>query len=73
MEGALDLAEELFHMPVRLGTPQHVTGLADAVASPMQSTGVGLPDLRQPPRRRARGASPHCARPTAPCVPGTGT
>ena len=42
MEGALDLAEELFHMPVRLGTPQHVTGLADVVASPMQATGVGL-------------------------------
>ena len=42
MEGALELAEELFHMPVRLGTPQHVTGLADVVASPMQATGVGL-------------------------------
>ncbi|MBC6943343.1 MAG: cell division protein FtsA [Xanthomonadales bacterium] len=42
MEGALDLAEELFHMPVRLGTPQHVTGLADVVANPMQATGVGL-------------------------------
>ena len=42
MEGALDLAEELFHMPVRLGMPQHVTGLADVVANPMQSTGVGL-------------------------------
>jgi cell division protein FtsA len=42
MEGALDLAEELFHMPVRLGTPQHVSGLADVVANPMQATGVGL-------------------------------
>ena len=42
MEGALDLAEELFHMPVRLGTPQHVTGLVDVVANPMQATGVGL-------------------------------
>jgi cell division protein FtsA len=29
-------------MPVRLGTPQHVSGLADVVANPLQSTGVGL-------------------------------
>jgi cell division protein FtsA len=42
MEGALELAEELFHMPVRLGLPQHVVGLADVVANPMQATGVGL-------------------------------
>ncbi len=42
MEGAIDLAEELFHMPVRLGMPQHVAGLADMVASPAQATGVGL-------------------------------
>jgi cell division protein FtsA len=42
MEGALDLAEELFHMPVRLGTPQHVTGLSDVVANPIHATGVGL-------------------------------
>lgn len=42
MEGALELAEEMFHMPVRLGTPQHVGGLTDVVASPAQATGVGL-------------------------------
>ena len=29
-------------MPVRLGTPQHVTGLADVVANPIHATGVGL-------------------------------
>ncbi len=28
MEGAIELAEEVFHMPVRLGVPQYVTGLA---------------------------------------------
>jgi cell division protein FtsA len=42
MEGAIELAEEVFHVPVRLGLPQHVTGLAEAVRSPIYSTGVGL-------------------------------
>lgn len=42
MEGAVELAEEIFHMPVRLGLPQHVTGLSDVVKSPIYSTGVGL-------------------------------
>ncbi|AOV17912.1 cell division protein FtsA [Acidihalobacter aeolianus] len=42
MEGALDLAEEVFHMPVRLGVPQHVFGLADVVRNPIHATGVGL-------------------------------
>ncbi|MBK1672555.1 cell division protein FtsA [Ectothiorhodospira shaposhnikovii] len=42
MEGVAELAEEVFHMPVRLGLPQYVTGLVDAVRNPMHSTGVGL-------------------------------
>lgn len=42
MEGALDLAEEIFHKMVRLGMPQHVTGLSDVVSSPVYATGVGL-------------------------------
>jgi cell division protein FtsA len=42
MEGAVDLAEEVFHAPVRLGAPQHVTGLVDVVRNPIHSTGVGL-------------------------------
>jgi len=42
MEGAIDLAEEVFHMPVRLGVPQHVDGLADVVRNPIHATGVGL-------------------------------
>ena len=42
MEGALELAEEVFHKMVRLGVPQHVVGLGDVVSSQMQSTGVGL-------------------------------
>lgn len=42
MEGAVELAEEVFHVPVRLANPQGVTGLADVVRNPIYSTGVGL-------------------------------
>ena len=42
MEGAIELAEEVFHMPVRLGLPQQVEGLAEVVRNPIFSTGVGL-------------------------------
>jgi len=42
MEGATELAEEIFHMPVRMGYPQYVTGLVDVVRNPIYSTGVGL-------------------------------
>ncbi|HUX74490.1 MAG TPA: cell division protein FtsA [Steroidobacteraceae bacterium] len=42
MEGAIELAEEVFHMPVRLGVPQYVSGLADVVSNPIHATGVGL-------------------------------
>jgi len=42
MEGAVELAEEIFHMPVRLGIPQGVTGLGDVVRNPIHATGVGL-------------------------------
>jgi len=42
IEGAGELAEEIFHMPVRLATPHGVTGLADVVCNPIHATGVGL-------------------------------
>ncbi len=42
MEGVVELAEEIFHMPVRLGMPQHISGLVDVVKNPIYSTGVGL-------------------------------
>ena len=42
MEGAIELAEEVFHMPVRLGIPQYVTGLSEVVSNPIHATGVGL-------------------------------
>jgi len=42
IEGLVDLAEEVFHMPVRLGSPQCVMGLVDVVRNPVYATGVGL-------------------------------
>jgi cell division protein FtsA len=42
MEGVIDLAEEIFHMPVSLGAPRHVAGLKDIVKNPVYATGVGL-------------------------------
>ncbi len=58
MEGAVELAEEVFHMPVRLGAPQYVEGLMDVVRNPIHSTGVGLLlyGLESMSRRTMRGA-----------------
>jgi cell division protein FtsA len=42
MEGVVELAEEIFHAPVRIGAPHNVNGLADIVRNPIYSTGVGL-------------------------------
>ncbi len=42
MEGAVELAEEVFHLPVRQGVPQHVGGLTEVVNNPLHATGVGL-------------------------------
>lgn len=42
VEGAVELAEEVFHMPVRLGMPQGICGLTEEVNSPSFATTVGL-------------------------------
>ena len=42
LEGMIELAEEVFHMPVRLGVPQFIGGLISVVQNPIYSTGVGL-------------------------------
>ena len=42
MEGVAELAEEIFHMPVRIGMPYEVNGLVDIVRNPTYATGVGL-------------------------------
>jgi cell division protein FtsA len=38
----VELAEEMLQMPVRVGIPQHVTGLGEVVGNPVHATGVGL-------------------------------
>ena len=42
MEGVVELAEEIFHMPVSIGKPRGVRGLTDIVRNPIYSTAVGL-------------------------------
>ena len=42
MEGVVELAEEIFHMPVRLAKPIGVTGLTDVINNPIYATAVGL-------------------------------
>jgi cell division protein FtsA len=42
MPGMAELAEEVFHMPVRIGVPKYVGGLSEVVKTPRFSTGVGL-------------------------------
>ncbi|MTI15238.1 cell division protein FtsA [Sansalvadorimonas verongulae] len=42
MEGVIELAESIFHMPVRLGVPHDIEGLSDVVRNPIYATSVGL-------------------------------
>jgi cell division protein FtsA len=42
MDGVPELAEQVFNLPVRRGTPRGIGGLVDVVNSPMYATGVGL-------------------------------
>jgi len=42
MKGMVELGEEIFHMPVRMGLPRYVGGLSEVVSNPRYATGVGL-------------------------------
>jgi cell division protein FtsA len=42
MKGMVELGEEVFHMPVRVGLPQYSGALAEVVRNPRYSTGMGL-------------------------------
>ena len=42
MAGMVELGEEVFHMPVRLGIPQYTGGLAEVVRNPRFATSLGL-------------------------------
>ncbi len=64
MQGAPELAAEIFQMPTRVGNPITLGGLVDEYRSPLFATGVGLvllgaesiqPELRQAQRGPDRG------------------
>jgi len=61
MEGMIDLAEEIFHLPVRLGMPKYLGGLSEVVKNPIYSTGVGLVQFghanQSGPKQKARTES----------------
>jgi cell division protein FtsA len=42
MQGMVELGEEIFHMPVRVGVPRYAGGLAEVVRTPRYATAVGL-------------------------------
>ena len=42
LHGITDIAESIFDVPSRLGTPRGISGLIDVVNNPMYATGVGL-------------------------------
>lgn len=42
MPGVLELARDRFRLPVRIGRPRGVSGLADIVGGPLHATAVGL-------------------------------
>ncbi|HUJ00679.1 MAG TPA: cell division protein FtsA [Usitatibacter sp.] len=42
MKGMVELGEEVFHMPVRVGVPNYNGALAEVVRNPRYSTGIGL-------------------------------
>ncbi|MFH0809233.1 MAG: cell division protein FtsA [Pseudomonadota bacterium] len=56
MPGVVELAEDIFNLPARVGYPTEVGGLTDVVNSPAYATGVGLVvyGLRNEPSRKFR-------------------
>ena len=62
MEGAVELAEEIFHMPVRLAMPKGVNGMGDILQNPIFSTSIGLLHYAREDQPQGSSASP--ARPS---------
>jgi len=57
MPGMIELGEEIFHMPVRLGMPRYSGALADVVQSPRFATAYGL--LLEAQAQHRRGIKVH--------------
>lgn len=59
MEGAVELAEEIFHMPVRLAVPQGVRGMESMLQNPIYATSIGLLQYaKEEQKPTARGSVP---------------
>jgi cell division protein FtsA len=58
LRGLAELAERVFEMPARIGTPRGVLGVADVASDPRYATGLGLAMASVPRRRRFAGESP---------------
>jgi cell division protein FtsA len=56
LEGVTDIAESVFDLPTRLGTPRGISGLTDVVNNPMYATAVGLVlyGARNQPKKKFR-------------------
>jgi cell division protein FtsA len=53
MHGMVELGEEIFHMPVRVGVPKYAGGLAEVVRNPRYATVMGL--LLEGAQQRSHG------------------
>jgi len=42
IDGAVELAEQVFQLPIRIGAPQNIGGLAEIINNPVYATGAGL-------------------------------
>ena len=58
MEGALELAEEILQIPVRIGMPSAGIGLGNVVCNPIYSTGVGLLQFGHAQQREQNARKP---------------
>ncbi|WP_372625472.1 cell division protein FtsA [Arsukibacterium sp.] len=62
MEGAVEFAEDVFQMPVRVGQPMHVSGLKEYVQDPAYASVVGLllygKDVRAQQKSAAQSRDP---------------
>ncbi|MBL8439272.1 MAG: cell division protein FtsA [Zoogloeaceae bacterium] len=56
MKGMVELGEEIFHMPVRVGAPHYEGSLADVVCQPRYATAMGLVQEGVAQRRRGMQA-----------------
>jgi len=60
MRGMVELGEEIFHMPVRLGMPKYAGSLAEVVQHPRYATAMGL--LLEGLAQKRRGIQAHRTR-----------